>query len=85
LGLLGFEILGLGFWISGAAWFGTDKSVQILGSQAGTQGIASPSLITNTTTTTTTTANNTSGNSIRCLIKGVLTKIPQKTWRFLFP
>ena len=25
LGLLGFEILGLGFWISGAAWFGIDK------------------------------------------------------------
>ena len=25
LGLLGFEILGLGFWISGAAWSGTDK------------------------------------------------------------
>lgn len=37
LGLLGFEILGLEFWISGAAWFGTDKLVQILGSQGGYQ------------------------------------------------
>jgi len=62
LGLLGFEILGLDFWISGTAWFGMDKLVQILGSQAGTQGIASPSLITNTTTATTAT-NNTFGNS----------------------
>jgi hypothetical protein len=37
LGLLGFEILGLDFWISGAAWFSTDKLVQILGSQGGYQ------------------------------------------------
>ena len=35
LGLLGFEILGLGFWISGTAWFGMDKLVQSLGSQGG--------------------------------------------------
>jgi hypothetical protein len=52
---------------------------------AGTQGIASPSLITNTNTNTTTTTN-TSGNSIWCLFMGVLTKMPQKTWgRFFFP
>jgi hypothetical protein len=82
LGLLGFEILGLDFWISGAAWFGMDRLAQILGSQTGTQGIASPSLITNTTTITT---NNASGNSVRCLFMGVLTKLPQKTWRFVLP
>lgn len=37
LGLLGSEILRLDFWISGAAWFGMDKSAQILGSQGGYQ------------------------------------------------
>jgi hypothetical protein len=35
LGLLGFEILGLDFWISGTTWFVMDKLVQILGSQGG--------------------------------------------------